>query len=134
MQDGVTYPSTLDASRLKIIFRSVDSVSESTSEIKKLRLHFLRKCNRNLRKSGRKNWDYLRKFHFLRNISEKKCILPWCWGIRVCGWFFYWQGGWSWCLWARYQVPNIPGNTRWETEQTEHPGNFHIWYHILDHL
>ncbi len=44
MQDEVTYSSTLDASRLKLFFRSVDSdsdsISESTSERKKTRLHF----------------------------------------------------------------------------------------------
>jgi hypothetical protein len=34
-QHGVTYPSTLDASRLKIMVQSVDSDSESTSERKK---------------------------------------------------------------------------------------------------
>jgi hypothetical protein len=54
VQEGVTYPSTLDASRLKVVFRSVDSDSESSSEAKKTRLHFLRKYNEFLRKSGRK--------------------------------------------------------------------------------
>jgi hypothetical protein len=34
MQDGVTYPSTLDGSRLKIVFRSVDGDSESASKTK----------------------------------------------------------------------------------------------------
>jgi hypothetical protein len=27
---------------------------------------------------------------------------------------------------VNYQVPNIAGYIRWETEQTEHPGNFHV--------
>ncbi len=45
VQEGVTYPSTLDASRLKIIFLSVDSDSESTSEAKKM---FLRKFSKEI--------------------------------------------------------------------------------------
>ncbi len=96
MQDVFTCPSTMDASRLKIIFRSVDSDSESTFEIKKLRLHFLRQCNRNLRKSRQKNWDY-----FLRHISEKKCNFPHmglyvyvssciCLYAYVCAWMSLW--------------------------------------------
>ncbi len=40
MQDEVTYPSTLDASRSKLIFRSADSDFESTSETKKRRQQF----------------------------------------------------------------------------------------------
>ena len=76
VQEGATYPSTLDASRLKIVFRSVDSDLESTSEAKKTRLHFLRKCNHFLRKSGRKIWDYLRKISFSKKKFRKKCIFP----------------------------------------------------------
>jgi hypothetical protein len=61
VQEGVTYPSTLDASRLKIIFRSVDSDSESSSEAKKTRLHFLRKCNHFLRKLWPQNLGLSKK-------------------------------------------------------------------------
>jgi hypothetical protein len=76
VQDGVTYPSTLDASRLKTIFRSLDSDSESTSQIKKLRLHFaFSLCNQNLENSGRKLLDYLRKFLSEKNF-RKKCYFP----------------------------------------------------------
>ncbi len=69
MQDEVTYPSTLDASRLNIIFRSIDSDSESTSEIK-IEIAFSKKMQLKFEKIGMKNLRLSKKLHFLRNISK----------------------------------------------------------------
>jgi hypothetical protein len=74
--EGVTYPSTLDASRLKIVFRSVDSDSESTSEAKKTKLHFLRKCNHFLRKSFSKKMILSKKMAFSKKYFRKKVQFP----------------------------------------------------------
>ncbi len=71
-QSGVTYPSTLDGSRLKIIFRSVESDSKSTSETKKTRLQFLRKFSRNLRKLSIEYSDFLRKKTCFSKKLQKK--------------------------------------------------------------
>jgi hypothetical protein len=74
--DGVTYPSTLDASRLKIVIRSIESDSESTSETKKTRLLFLRKCTRNLKKLRIEFSDFQRKKPVSQRISGEKCNFP----------------------------------------------------------
>ncbi len=74
-QHGVTYPSTLDAPRLKIMFRSVDSDSESTSE-RKNEIALFGKMQSKSGKSGKEIWDILRFFHFPKQISGKKCNFP----------------------------------------------------------
>ena len=70
MQDEVTYPSTRDASRFKLIFRSVDSDSESTSETKKTRSHFFLEIAKKNRFEKGIFLDFLRKFHFLLKHHE----------------------------------------------------------------
>jgi hypothetical protein len=75
MQEGVTNPSTLDASRLKIFFRSVDSDLESTSEIKKIEIAFSKKMQSIFEKIRTKNLRLSEKISFSKKHFRKKSVI-----------------------------------------------------------
>ena len=80
---GAATTSTLHESRLKIISRSVESDSESSSEVTKLRLRtfafFEKVFSKNLKKFQEisKKFKKIQKISKNPEISEKKGNLPW---------------------------------------------------------
>ena len=65
---------TLHESRLKIIFRSVERDSESSSDVTKLRLRFFKFFEKVFSKNLKKWRDFFKEFQKIANFHKKSAI------------------------------------------------------------